>query len=75
MLELPSTQPPFPFFIAVLLLMTALDRYMAPTAPAGVPSVAIVFARLISGGEDCGIRSFLVDISDGRLTYPGITVR
>ncbi|KAJ2912274.1 hypothetical protein MD484_g8140, partial [Candolleomyces efflorescens] len=50
-------------------------KYMPPTAPSGIPSVGIVFARLISEGEDCGIRGFLVDISDGRLTYPGITVR
>ncbi|RXW22621.1 hypothetical protein EST38_g3244 [Candolleomyces aberdarensis] len=51
------------------------SKYMAPTAPSGIPSVAIVFARLISDGEDCGIRGFIVDVSDGRLTYPGITVR
>lgn len=48
---------------------------MPPTAPSGLPGIAIVFARLIVGGNDRGIRCFLVDLSDEERTYPGVTIR
>ncbi|KAJ3537256.1 hypothetical protein NMY22_g5662 [Coprinellus aureogranulatus] len=50
-------------------------KFMAPTAPCGLPGVGIVFARLVVDGKDCGVRSFVVDLSDGDKTYPGVTVR
>lgn len=50
-------------------------RYMPPTAPVGIPCIAIVFARAIIRGEDCGIKPFVVDINDGYRMAPGVTCK
>lgn len=49
---------------------------MPPTSPAGMPCVAIVFARLIAGeGEDRGIQPVLVPIHDGETMYAGVSTK
>ncbi|GJJ06007.1 hypothetical protein Clacol_000194 [Clathrus columnatus] len=50
-------------------------KYMPSTCPLGIPSLAIVFARLVVNGEDYGIRPFLVKLHDGFKMDPGITSR
>ncbi|GJJ06027.1 hypothetical protein Clacol_000214 [Clathrus columnatus] len=50
-------------------------KYMPPTCPLGIPSFAIIFARLIVGGENYGIRPFLVKLHDGFKMDSGITSR
>lgn len=47
---------------------------MPPTMPvAGLPRVAVVFAKLIVGGEDRGVRPFLVALGNGVEMCKGIT--
>ncbi|KAH6879755.1 hypothetical protein B0T10DRAFT_582266 [Thelonectria olida] len=54
----------------------AAAKAMPPTTPhSGVPRVAIVFARLIAGGEGRGVKPFLVWLSDSRHMKHGITSR
>ena len=48
---------------------------MPPTVPAGLPCVAVVFARLIVNGEDCGHRPFIVPLNDGKQMCAGIQSR
>jgi acyl-CoA oxidase len=48
---------------------------MPPSIPCGIPSDGIVFARLLVGGEDRGVKPFLVPIHDGHSMYPGITAK
>ena len=48
---------------------------MPPTVPAGLPCVAVVFARLIVNGEDCGHRPFIVPLNDGKQMCTGIQSR
>lgn len=55
--------------------LTSAVRMMPPTTPNGMPSLAVIFARLISGGADCGIRPFVVRISDGQKTLPGVKTK
>ncbi|KAF5368954.1 hypothetical protein D9758_003064 [Tetrapyrgos nigripes] len=52
-------------------------KIMAVTAPfsTGTPCVAVVFARMILGDEDKGVRPFVVDIHDGDNLYEGISVK
>jgi acyl-CoA oxidase len=52
-----------------------IHRYMPPTTPCGVPTVAVVFARLIVGKEDRGIKPFLVHLHDGQNMNDGIVTR
>ncbi|KAJ7210493.1 acyl-CoA dehydrogenase NM domain-like protein [Mycena pura] len=47
-------------------------KFMPPTSPAGVPCMAVVFARTIVSGEDRGIKSFLVAFNDGVRMCPGV---
>ncbi|KAJ7108850.1 acyl-CoA dehydrogenase NM domain-like protein [Mycena crocata] len=47
-------------------------KFMPPTTPVGVPCVAVVFARTICGGEDHGIKPFLVHLNDGHVMAPGV---
>ncbi|KAF7970718.1 hypothetical protein HWV62_23206 [Athelia sp. TMB] len=50
------------------------SRYMPPTAPAGMPCVAVVYARLIDlEGNDRGIKSLIVPLHDGKNMTPGVT--
>ncbi|KAH9851410.1 acyl-CoA dehydrogenase NM domain-like protein [Lenzites betulinus] len=50
-------------------------KFMPPTAPAGLPCVAVVFAKLIVNGEYRGHRSFLVPLNDGRHMCNGVRSR
>ncbi|KAJ7358042.1 acyl-CoA dehydrogenase NM domain-like protein [Mycena albidolilacea] len=47
-------------------------KYMPPTASVGVPCVAIVFARTLIRGEDCGIKPFLIELHNGKDMSPGV---
>ncbi|KAI1126242.1 acyl-CoA dehydrogenase/oxidase [Nemania abortiva] len=49
-------------------------KAMPPTSPwARVGRIGVVFARLIVGGEDHGIKTFVVQLSDENGLLPGIT--
>ncbi|KAJ7117843.1 acyl-CoA dehydrogenase NM domain-like protein [Mycena epipterygia] len=50
-------------------------KYMPPTIPCGLPCVAVVMARLVQAGVDCGVKPFLVPINDGKNMCPGVTAR
>ncbi|KAI0768840.1 acyl-CoA dehydrogenase NM domain-like protein [Trametes elegans] len=50
----------------------ASAKFMPPTVPAGLPCVAVVFAKLIVNGEDRGHRPFLVPLNDGKQMCPGV---
>ncbi|KAI0689045.1 acyl-CoA dehydrogenase NM domain-like protein [Cytidiella melzeri] len=50
-------------------------KFMPPTVPAGLPTVAVVWAKLLVGEEDRGIRSFLVYLNDGKQMCTGIKSR
>ncbi|KAI0790859.1 acyl-CoA dehydrogenase NM domain-like protein [Abortiporus biennis] len=50
-------------------------KHMPPTIPAGKPTLAVVFARLIVNREDRGIRPFIVALNDGKQMCSGITAR
>ena len=46
---------------------------MPPTTPrSGIPTFAVVMARLMSQGRDLGIRPFLVQLGNGEKMSPGI---
>ena len=45
---------------------------MAPTVPAGLPCIAVVFAKLIVNADDRGHRPFVVSINDGKQMCTGI---
>ncbi|KAI1503307.1 hypothetical protein F5X99DRAFT_375626 [Biscogniauxia marginata] len=54
----------------------AAAKSMPPTSPwAGVPRVAVVFARLMAGGRDCGVKPFIVQLTTETGMCPGITSR
>ncbi|KFY67368.1 hypothetical protein V496_01638 [Pseudogymnoascus sp. VKM F-4515 (FW-2607)] len=54
----------------------AAAKSMPPTTPwASVPRLAVVMARLIVGGEDRGIKSFIVHLTEADGMCPGITSR
>ncbi|RAL14815.1 acyl-CoA dehydrogenase NM domain-like protein [Aspergillus homomorphus CBS 101889] len=54
----------------------AAAKCMPPNTPRhGLPTFAVVIARLIVKGEDRGVRPFLVQMSDGVKMYPGITAK
>ncbi|PHH77652.1 hypothetical protein CDD80_382 [Ophiocordyceps camponoti-rufipedis] len=49
-------------------------KYMPPSSPIeGFPCVAVVFAKLIVGSENRGVRPFVVWLNDGHKMEPGIT--
>ncbi|KAI0744987.1 acyl-CoA dehydrogenase NM domain-like protein [Earliella scabrosa] len=50
-------------------------KFMPPTMPAGLPCVAVVFARLIVNSEDRGHRPFIVPINDGKQMCAGVQSR
>ncbi|KAH6961685.1 acyl-CoA dehydrogenase/oxidase [Ilyonectria sp. MPI-CAGE-AT-0026] len=55
---------------------TAGAKAMPPTTPyCGMPRVAIVFARLMVGGNCHGVKPFLVPLSSSENMKPGITSR
>ena len=45
---------------------------MAPTVPAGLPTIGVVWAKLLVNCEDRGIRPFLVTLNDGKQMCPGV---
>ncbi len=45
---------------------------MPPTSPLGVPTIGIVFAKLLIEGKNVGIKAFLVPINDGKHMTPGV---
>ncbi|KAI0818486.1 acyl-CoA dehydrogenase NM domain-like protein [Trametes gibbosa] len=47
-------------------------KFMPPTVPAGLPCVAVVFAKLIVNGEDRGHRPFIVALNDGKQMCTGV---
>ncbi|KAI0656604.1 acyl-CoA dehydrogenase NM domain-like protein [Cubamyces menziesii] len=47
-------------------------KFMPPTVPAGLPCVAVVFAKLIVNGEDRGHRPFIVPLNDGKQMCTGV---
>ena len=52
------------------------SKAMPPTTPcAGVPRVAVVFARLMSNNDDLGVRPFIVWLSDSTGMLPGVISR
>lgn len=51
-------------------------KFMPPTTPlAGVPRLAVVFARLIVHGEDRGVKQFVVPLCDADRMLPGVVSR
>ncbi|KAI0034773.1 acyl-CoA dehydrogenase NM domain-like protein [Vararia minispora EC-137] len=50
-------------------------KFMPPSVPAGMPTMALVFARLMVDGEFRGIRPFIVDLNDGVDMSPGVSTR
>ncbi|EEB99892.1 hypothetical protein MPER_00311, partial [Moniliophthora perniciosa FA553] len=50
-------------------------KYMPPTAPCGIPMIAVVFARLLVDGEDRGIKPFMVHLNDGHRMNANITCK
>lgn len=49
------------------------DRFMPPSMPiANIPRVGVVFARLIVGKEDLGLRGFIVPLADKSHMKPGV---
>ncbi|TCD65983.1 hypothetical protein EIP91_001930 [Steccherinum ochraceum] len=50
-------------------------KMMPPTLPAGKPCIAVVFARLMVGLEDRGIRPFIVALNDGVQMCAGIRAK
>ncbi|TFK56913.1 acyl-CoA dehydrogenase NM domain-like protein [Heliocybe sulcata] len=53
----------------------ASAKFMPPTAPCGIPCIAIVFARLIVSDEDRGVRPFVVSLHDGTTMNEGVVCR
>ncbi|RAL13722.1 putative acyl-CoA oxidase [Aspergillus homomorphus CBS 101889] len=52
----------------------AAAKCMPPTTPrSGLPTLAVVIARLIVEGEDRGVRAFLVPLTDGTQMCTGVT--
>ncbi|KAJ5169359.1 uncharacterized protein N7500_002142 [Penicillium coprophilum] len=48
-------------------------KFMPPSMPiAGIPRIAIVFARLMVGEDDRGIRPFIVALGDGKEMCKGV---
>ncbi|OQD65072.1 hypothetical protein PENPOL_c006G10071 [Penicillium polonicum] len=49
-------------------------KFMPPSMPvAGIPRIAVVFARLMVGDDDRGIRPFIVSLGDGKKMCKGVT--
>ncbi|OQE96238.1 hypothetical protein PENNAL_c0001G08606 [Penicillium nalgiovense] len=49
-------------------------KFMPPSMPiAGIPRIAVVFARFMIEGDDRGIRPFIVGLGDGKVMCKGVT--
>ncbi|MFD7750318.1 acyl-CoA dehydrogenase [Streptomyces sp. NPDC059698] len=51
------------------------QKFMPYTGVQNIPKIAVVMARLIVSGEDCGVFPFLVRISDTNGLRPGVVAR
>ncbi|MYS24513.1 Acyl-coenzyme A oxidase, partial [Streptomyces sp. DvalAA-14] len=49
-------------------------KFMPNTTVNGVPKLAVVLARTFVGGRECGIMPFLVRLTDGRTSAPGVRI-
>ncbi|KAI0633883.1 acyl-CoA dehydrogenase NM domain-like protein [Trametes polyzona] len=47
-------------------------KFMPPTVPAGLPCIAVVFAKLVVNGQDRGHRPFIVALNDGKQMCTGV---
>ncbi|OJT09472.1 Peroxisomal acyl-coenzyme A oxidase 3 [Trametes pubescens] len=47
-------------------------KFMPPTVPAGLPCIAVVFAKLVVDSEDRGHRPFIVTLNDGKEMCIGV---
>lgn len=45
---------------------------MPPTIPAGLPTIGVVWAKLMVSDEDYGVRPFLVPLNDGKTMCSGV---
>ncbi|KAI0089542.1 acyl-CoA dehydrogenase NM domain-like protein [Irpex rosettiformis] len=50
-------------------------KFMPPTIPAGLPTIGVVWARLLVSDEDRGIRPFVVALNDGEQMCAGVKSR
>ncbi|KZT68534.1 acyl-CoA dehydrogenase NM domain-like protein [Daedalea quercina L-15889] len=50
-------------------------KYMPPTAPVGMPCIAIVFARAMIEGEDRGVKPFVVYLHNGKEMQKGVVCK
>ncbi|KAI0259531.1 acyl-CoA dehydrogenase NM domain-like protein [Gloeopeniophorella convolvens] len=50
-------------------------KCMPSTVPAGIPCVAVVFARMFARNQDHGVKPFLVHIHDGNKMIHGVVSR
>ncbi|KIJ36027.1 hypothetical protein M422DRAFT_179856, partial [Sphaerobolus stellatus SS14] len=73
-LETTATLLPDGSFLLNTPVMRAA-KYMPPTAPCGIPCIAVVFARLIVHREDRSIKPFAVPLHDGYTMAKGVTVK
>jgi len=73
-LETTATQLPNGEFLFHSPTPTA-SKYMPPTVPTGLPTIGVVFARMIVKGEDYGVRPFLVPLNDGKRMCTGVTAK
>ncbi|KAF7797944.1 hypothetical protein EIP86_009151 [Pleurotus ostreatoroseus] len=73
-LETTATRLPSGDFI-INTPSSSAAKFMPPTVPAGLPTVGIVWARLLVDAEDRGVRGFIVPLNDGRNMCNGITSR
>ncbi|KDR69575.1 hypothetical protein GALMADRAFT_128519 [Galerina marginata CBS 339.88] len=73
-METTATQLPSGEFILNTPTASAA-KYMPPTIPAGTPTIAVVFARLLVKGEDYGLRPFVVPLNDGKQMCKGVKAR
>ncbi|KAI0644433.1 acyl-CoA dehydrogenase NM domain-like protein [Trametes meyenii] len=50
-------------------------KFMPPTVPAGLPCIAVVFAKLVVNDENHGHRPFVVHLNDGKQMCTGVQSR
>ncbi|KAI1786331.1 acyl-CoA dehydrogenase NM domain-like protein [Ganoderma leucocontextum] len=73
-METTATQLPSGEFLLNSLTPSAA-KFMPPTVPAGLPCIAVVFARLVVNGEERGHRPFIVSLNDGKQMCTGVQSR
>ncbi|KAI0644432.1 acyl-CoA dehydrogenase NM domain-like protein [Trametes meyenii] len=73
-IETTATMTPFGDFV-LHSPMPSAAKFMPPTVPAGLPCVAVVFAKLIVDDESRGHRPFIVTLNDGKQMCTGVQSR